>query len=265
MSLPVLPNAFSTRIAGSIFALLCSAPALAVTEIRMAPQDAAAPKFVETNHDGKRAIGGLCVDIMREIERVEPSLKFVIDQDWQPLIRIETSMVTGKLDAACGLLRTKEFEAKFNFAEAPLFPVKYYLAVRADDDIQIRSWDDVRKLGDQGIILVVSGYGVIKNLQRLGGLTIDSSGKDSKTNIQKLLAGRGRFLYHRSPGIKSEIRNSGNADKVRLLPTVMDKEQFYMALAKTVPADVVTRVNKAIIRLENSGELKRLLDKWDQD
>lgn len=265
MPQPIMSTAFARRIVSATFALACATPALAVTELRTAAQLATEPKYVMLNQGGKTVVGGLCIDIMHAIERAEPGLKFSVDTEWQPLVRLEASLVAGKIDAVCGLLHTKEYEAKFIFVEQPLFPVKYYLAVRVDDNVQINNWDDVRKLGDQGVILAISGFGVVKKLQRMGGLKIDSSGKDSKTNIQKLLAERGRFFYHRSPGIKAEIRNSGNADKVKLLPTVMDHEQFYMVLSKTTPAAVAEKMRKAIVQLENSGELKKLLDKWDED
>lgn len=139
----------------------------------------------------------------------------------------------------------------------------YYLVARADDDVQISNWNDVRKLGDQGVILVINGFGVIKKLEDEGGLRIDAGAYTSKGNFDKLLAGRGRFYYHRSPGIKAEIRAAGVADKVKLLPTPMHSEPFHMVLSRTVPADTVEKIRKAIVTLEKNGELKRILDKWD--
>lgn len=258
-----IPTSLTVHVSAILLALLCTTPALAATEIRTAPQEASEPKFVMLEQAEKKVTGGLCIDIMHAIERVDPSLKFVIDQEWQSLVRLEAGLAIDKYDAVCGVVRTPEREAKFNFAEQPLFPVTYHLAVRADDPVQIKTWDDVRKLGDQGVILMISGFGIINKLQKMGGLRIDSSGKDSQTNIQKLLGERGRFFYHRSPGIGAEIRKAGATSKVKLLPTVMDHEQFYMELSKGVPANVVEKINKAIIRLAHSGELKKLLDKWD--
>jgi ABC-type amino acid transport substrate-binding protein len=52
-------------------------------------------------------------------------------------------------------------------------------------------------------------------------------------------------------------------DKVRLLPTVIHTETFHMVVSMTVPADTVEKMRKAIQQLEATGELKRLLDKWN--
>jgi polar amino acid transport system substrate-binding protein len=248
-----------------ILALPCVTFAQAITTLRVAAQTAAEPKYILQNQEGKAVMGGLCIDIMHAIEKIEPKLKFAMDPEWQPLVRLEAGIASDKLDAICGLIRSKYFEAKYLLVPQPLFTVKYYLAVRADDNVRIDNWGDVRKLGDQGVVLAISGFGVVNKLRDLGGLRIDSSGKDSITNIQKLIAGRGRFFYHRSPGIRAEIKKSGYTDKVKLLPTVMDTEEFYMAMAKTMPPEVIEKMRKALLQLENNGELKRLVEKWDRD
>jgi polar amino acid transport system substrate-binding protein len=248
---------------GAILMMSCAPSMPGATEIRTAAQDASEPKFVALIEKGKSEVGGLCVDIMRAIERVDPTLKFVGDQIWQPLLRIEAGVSAGHLDACCGLLRAKSREAKYVYIEPPLFQVNYHLVARADDDVQINNWNDVRKLGSQGVILVINGFGIIRKLEEEGDLKIDAGAYTSKANFDKLLAGRGRFYYHRSPGIKSEIRNAGVANKVKILPAVMHSEQFYMVLSKTVAAETVEKIRKAIAVLEKNGELKRILEKWD--
>ncbi len=258
------PAARAGRIAGVLLALCCAGPAAPVTLIRTAAQHATEPKFIAVKRAGVDHVVGLCIDIMRAIERVDPSLKFVGDQAMQPLSRVEAGVTFGDLDAACGFVRTPQREAKFNYVEPPLFPVKYYLVARADDDIQIGNWDDVRKLGEHGVILVIHGFAISKRLEEIGGLRVDSGANTSALNFQKLLAGRARFYYHRSPGVLAEIRNAGLAGKVKVLPANMDTQKFYMALSKALPADVAERVRAAIAQLSKSGELAELLAKWDE-
>lgn len=258
------PAARAGGIAGVLWALCCAAPAAAVTLIRTAAQQATEPKFIAVKRAGTNHVVGLCVDIMRAIERVDPSLKFVGDQTMQPLIRLEAGVAAGELDAACGLLRTPQRERKVNYVEPPLFPVRYYLVARADDDVQVGNWDDVRKLGDQGVILVIHGFGIARRLEEVGGLLVDTGANTSALNFQKLLIGRARFYYHRSPGVLAEIRNAGVGGKVRVLPTSMDTQKLYMVLSKTLAADTAERVRAAIALLNKRGELAQLLAKWDE-
>lgn len=238
-------------------------PAQAATELQTAAQEATEPKFIQDTQGTKPTVVGLCIDIMRAIERVDPSLAFVGDQAWQPLVRVEASVANGNLDAACAFLRNRARESKFTYVEPALFTVNYRLVVATDDEVQIQDWDDVRKLGGKGVVLVIHGFGMVKRLEEIGGLTVDSGAKDSQTNLRKLLAGRGRFYIHRSPGIESEIRQSGLQDKVKLLPAVLHAEKFHMVLAKRVPAEVVEKVRAAITQLDRSGELARLFNKWN--
>jgi ABC-type amino acid transport substrate-binding protein len=251
----ITPIAVAFAVAGPVGA----------TDIRTVAQEGAFPKFVALEHAGKPPIGGLCVDIMRAIERIEPELHFVGDQQWVPLIRIEVGMTAGKIDAACGLIRTSERKAKFDFIDTPLFPVNYLLVVRAADDVQVKDWADVRKLGEHGVILTIHGFvGILSHLREVGGLRIDTGGRDTKVNLEKLLAGRGRFFVHRSPGVAAEVASSGLRDKVKILPTIMYSETFYMMVAKSMAPAVRDKMNRALTQLAASGELAKLSKKWDE-
>ncbi|MBI3731551.1 MAG: transporter substrate-binding domain-containing protein [Burkholderiales bacterium] len=228
--------------------------------IRTAAQEASSPKFIAIVQDGKPAVGGICIDIMRAIEAVEPGIKFVGDQNWLPLVRI----TSGPMDAICGVLHTKERALLFDYIETPIFSVNYLLAVRADDDVQVTSWDDIRKLGKDGIILSIHNYAINDRLKDLGGLLVDSSAVSSKSNLNKLLARRGRFYCHRSPGILAEIRHAGMEGQVKLLPKVMLKDEFYMLLSKTLASEDARKVKAAIALLDRQGTLAKLFEKYQE-
>ncbi|MRV72383.1 transporter substrate-binding domain-containing protein [Duganella sp. FT92W] len=230
-------------------------------ELRTAAQQGTAPKFVAA--DGGAA--GLCIDIHRAIEKNDPGLRITGDQQWRPLPRLEAELRSGTLDIGCGLMRNREREADLSYAEPALFSVTYHLVARADDPVDVASWEDVRNLGEKGAILAIHGFGQVARLRELGGLAIDSGATDATTNLRKLLAGRGRFYYHRSPGIGAEIRKAGLDGKVRVLPATMDTQRFYMVAGRHVPAGTVARLNRALAQLDASGELKRLFSKWYED
>ncbi len=257
--------ALSIKSAGCI--ALCAAsllfpagPACAQSLIRTAAQEASAPKFIPVLQDGKPAVGGVCVDIMRALEAVEPGIKFVGDQNWLPLVR----MMSGPIDAICGILHTKERALQYDYIDTPIISVNYLLAVRADDDIQVSSWEDIRKLGKDGIILSMHNYAINERLKNLGGLQVDSSAVSSRSNLNKLLARRGRFYCHRSPGIVAEIRQAGLEGQVRLLPKVMLKDELYMVLSKTLAVEDARKIRAAIILLERQGTLAKLFEKYQE-
>lgn len=248
-------------LAGALLMSLCAA-AGAVSLIHTAAQISSEPKFIAVTANGKPAVGGICVDIMRAIERVEPGLRFVGDQSWQPRTRIQAGLKSGVIDAACGLLRVDERDAIFNFVDTPLFAVQYRLVVRADDKVQVANWEDIARLGDDGVILVTQGFGIIDILDKVGGLTIDASASTAESNLRKLVAGRGRFYCHRSPGVMSEIRQAGLQDQVKLLPAIMQTENFYMALSTKMAPDDVKKLSAAVALLQRRGELAAMFDRY---
>jgi polar amino acid transport system substrate-binding protein len=250
------------QLAGVFAALLATAPACAL-EVRTGAQEAAAPKFVAQTVNGKARIGGLCIDIMRALERTEPELKFVGDQHWFPHARLSSGMAHGQFDLLCALIRTPEREALYGFIDTPLFAVDYLLTVRANDDVRVRDWADVRNLGEYGVVLTMHGYdGILSHLKQVGGLHIDAGGRDTRVNLEKLLAGRGRFFVHRNPGIYGEVARSGLQNKVKILPLPMYKENFYMMVARSMPQDTREKINRALLAMTNSGELGSITRQW---
>ena len=237
-----------------------AAAAAEVVTLRVAAQAGTDPKFIDAG-DGR--VIGICIDIFRTIERIDPGLVFVGDQQWLPLVRAHAEVVSHQHDALCAIQRTPEREVQYNYIDVPLIPLRFHLLARADDPVVIHSWEDVRKLGANGLILTNRGFGTTEALERIGDLRFDASAADPTNNLQKLAARRGRFFLHRGPGLKSFLQRSGYGAKVRILPQVMYQTETFMAMGTHVDAAVTMRVRRAIEQMERTGELARMLKKWD--
>ena len=244
---------------GKTLTLPLAARAEPVT-LRVAAQEGTEPKFIA---DGKGRIVGLCVDIFRAIERIDPGLLFVGDQQWMPLIRAYHEVAIQQQDALCGVQRTEEREPQYMYVEPPLFPIQFMLLARAGDDVAIHGWDDVRKLGKDGVVLANRGHASNGILAAQGGLQVDASATSPAINMQKLVAGRGRFFLHRAPGLARLIASAAASGTVRVMPQVMASAQLYMAMGLHIDDAVVVRVRGALEQMERTGELARLLRKWD--
>ncbi|MBR7791765.1 transporter substrate-binding domain-containing protein [Undibacterium sp. FT147W] len=231
---------------------------------RTAAQEGSEPKFLHINTAAGPAIGGVCVDIMRAIEKVSPDIQFVGDQVWMPPARIDASVKSGNIDVVCGLLGVTSNINKYHLLSTPLFEVTYLLAVRADDNLDVQTWDDIRQLGDHGVILALRGFGIVEILQQMGHLKIDASATSSRSNLKKLIARRGRFYCHRSPGIKQAIKDSGLGEQVKLLNRPQLNGKFYMALSKSIPDIQANKINAALMLLEQSGELNRIFNRYKE-
>ncbi|NGZ84464.1 substrate-binding periplasmic protein [Duganella aceris] len=240
--------------------LLCAGASAAPTvTLRVTAQEGTDPKFIAA---GEGRVIGFCVDVFRTIERIDPGLIFTGDQQWMPLTRAHSAVVNRQHDAMCAVQHTEERDRHYSFIEPALMPIHYMLVVRAKDKVVIHSWDDVRQLGAQGVVLANRGYAPAEVLAAMGGLRVNDSAVNPETNLQKLIAGRGRFFLHRNPGLASFIARTGASGKVRILPQVMYSSTLHMAIGNHVDPAVTLRVRHAIEQMERTGELARLLKKW---
>jgi polar amino acid transport system substrate-binding protein len=242
--------------------LLIPAISHAAVEIRTAAQESSEPKYLLINRNGQSAIGGICVDIFRAIEKQNPEIKFTGDQVWMPRMRIDAHFRDNLIDAICGVQDIARNTAQYQLLSTPLFSVEYLLAVRADDTININNWNDIRLLGENGIILAIRGFGIVDIIDNIGGLKVDASATSSISNLRKLLAGRGRFYCHRSPGIKMAIKSAGLEQQIKLLKQPLHTEKFYLGLRKNLPEIQVKLIEDALHALHKNGELKRIFDNY---
>lgn len=250
------------RILLTILIVSIHIPTMAMIIIRTAAQESSEPKYVAIRNNGINAVGGICVDIFRAIEKHSPEIQFTGDQVWMPRMRIDAQFLENRIDAICGVQNIERNTAQYKLLSTPLFSVDYLLAVRANDPIQINTWDDIRKLGDDGKIMVIRGFGIFDILNNIGGLSVDNSATSSISNLRKLIAGRGRFYCHRSPGIKSSIKSSGLESQIRIIEPPLISEKFYMGLRKNLPDNQIKIINDALIAIYKSGELKRIFDRY---
>lgn len=235
---------------------------LAATEIRTAAQQGTEPKFQSAGAENGRVVG-ICIDIMRAIERLDPGLKFTGDQVWQPLPRIYSSLDRGVQDASCGLSHSPERDRKYLFIGPALFTIRYYLVARIDDPAVIASWDDLRRLEPDNVVLANRGFAAVGVLEQAGVTQIDAGAGDPKLNLQKLLAHRGRFYFHRTPGLVAVLERAGVSTKVRILPTVMAISPLYFIVSRRLDPALVERLRAALHTLEKSGELERIAKAWE--
>jgi len=228
--------------------------------LRTAAQEGTEPKFIAA---GKDRIVGLCVDIMRAIEQHDPGLRFVGDQQWKPLIRAYSELGSGQEDVQCAVQRNAEREQRFRFIGPQLYTIEYHFLARANDNVTIRNWDDVRALGADGVVLINRGFAAGDILAALGGIEVDASSTNPQLNLQKLIAGRGRLYFHRGPGLQKLLERTGTADKVKVLPQVMYSAKLYFATSRQLDVRIGDRLENALFHLEKKGVLEQLMRKWD--
>lgn len=237
-------------------AVFCLFSYLFTQELRTAAQESE-PKFVK-NPDG--SIGGIAVVVMRAIEKVDSSIKFVGDQNFVPFRRIEQSIENGSLDVFFGFAKNEEREAKYVYVNPPIYMVGNAIVVKKADSIE--DIKDLSQLAGKGIVL--TSYGVFQSkLLKDAGADVDDSATGLDNNLKKLIAGRGRFLMQSEIELKAAIVSGEYQNEVRVLPTLHNLSGRYIAFSKSVNPDLINKVVKALEILEKNGELKTIYNKYD--
>ena len=248
----------------AFFGLLCaglaasSAMASPIT-LRSAMQEGNTYKFDPKN----AALPGICTEIIRAIEKADPEIKFSGMESAAPLPRIVSEMgASGSYDAFCGLLKTPERAALVNFIDVPIYTVRHKVAVRADDTVNVKSFDDIRKLGTNNTIAATQGLAYVALLQKEGGLAINDSSRDNSAIFKMLMAERVRFFYNAESTLREYIDNEKLEGKVKILSTVFKEENQHFVVSKSLPAASVDKLKAALEKLTKSGELTKIYARY---
>lgn len=244
------------RFIAAIGLMVVTATYAAPIELKTAAQVGGAPKFIETPD---RRVEGFCIDFLQAISSHDPMLRFSGQQQWRSLSRIIEDTSAGRLDVACALQDSGERRRKLHVIDIPIWTVSYHLLMRATDNATPQSWDEVKALAPDNRVLVNAGSSVIRKL-KLDGINLDSGAQSVRQNIDKLLRGRGRFYYVRVAGLKEEL--GGNEAHVKILPTEMGTETFYVMTSPLLAESVRVQLRAAITYLNESGQLQLLRQRW---
>lgn len=218
-------------------------------------QESLPPKWI--NRNGK--VEGLCPDILAAIEKVEPQLRFAVQSEFRSVPQIEQGLESGNVACACALLDTERRRQLATIAGKPLYMVRHRLAAAADDPVTIGSFSELARL--KPLITTSRGAGYSDQLRAMG-LKVDDSTGDNLVNLKKIVAGHGRFFYMNELSMMWIVRESGLADKLRIVPGVLKEEPIYFWISKKTPAEPARLIDQALLKLRANGELARIYARW---
>ena len=226
----------------------------------MAAQDTQ-PKFIREGG----VWSGICLDLARAIEYIDPGIRFKPLTAFFPLSHIEAQLESGDLDVACALARTAKRADHLDVIDIPLYHTFGRLAVRADDPVDVRSFNDLRALGERAIVLAAQGT-IQSDLLLAHGLRVDATASRTASNLRKLVEGRGRFLFHNDFALRSMIVRERLEGRVRILPALFDLPGVdsgrYFMISRKAPPELRWRLQVALSTLDKSGELARVFESY---
>jgi polar amino acid transport system substrate-binding protein len=216
----------------------------------------------------KGKIKGLMIDILNEIEKRSPDIKFksVIGNEFTPFARIKIELANGRIDMFAGMSKTKEREKIYNYLKIPIYQVSFVLTTRSNNKVKIDSWEDVAKMGEEGRVLGIRGTGAMKILEQqtrgISGIKIDYGANSVSQCLEKIRVGRGDFFFYNDLETLSTIKKEGLFGQFVLLPKKFKEGDHYIGFSKKVPTEVIAKLDKIFGDMEKRGILEKLYDSY---
>jgi ABC-type amino acid transport substrate-binding protein len=226
--------------------------------LRTVSQLATPARFDANNHDAQ----GICVEIMRAVEDVDPDLHFVWAAQSAPLSRILTDLEQGHIDVFFCAAYTPERARVMRYIQPQLYSSQVKIAVRSSDTAEPYSLQEIANMERDSTLLVTQGsiFGSLPN--NVPGLKVDRGTADKVANLKKLISGRGRFYIETELNLRRAIRDAYLEKEIRILSTSFMEEPQYIVVSNKLDPWLVNKLTSALQKLILHGELKRIYDRY---
>lgn len=204
---------------------------------------------------------GICPDVMRAMQRVDPTLAFRGYQTLTSIRRIERGLKEGHFHAACALLDSPARREFATIVNVPLYVVRHKVAARAEDTAAPTNFRELASASAGSFVITTAGSSYVA-LLKAHGIEVDDGSGDNQINLNKLLAGRGRFFYQSEMSLHSSIKAGALQNKIKVLPFEFQKDPIYFWVSRKQPPELAKRLGDALEQLSASGELKRIVERY---
>lgn len=219
-------------------------------------------KYTNRNADG--TLYGIDVDLMRELGR---RTGCAVAFREMPFKRVLIELPNGAIDVSTSVNRTPEREAYARFSAA-YYQQSVTLFVKADSlgRYRLKSLPDAE--AEKFRIGVVGGYYYGEEFEALrrqpgfGAMVEEAS--DHAANLRKLMEGRVQgVLSDGAEVILDESRKAGYDGLVVAYPINLPKPGVHLMFSrKSVPADVVARIDEALAAMRDDGSLLAIMNRY---
>jgi len=236
--------------------LSLAAPAQELT-LRTVQQASSTVKY---DPDGPPHRPGLCMEILRAVERQDPGLRFTGLDQQVPLKRVERLLADGLVDAFFCLLKSPEREKQWRYAAVPLYTIRHVVVQRANDPRSPDSLAELAAWSRRKPVLVMRGTALARRLVA-AHVTVAEVGSEREA-LQMLSLGRADAIYGQDINLQRHVAESKLGDQLKIGRTIFLEEPQFLALRADLPAAYEERLTQALRKLEKDGTLRQLAEKY---
>lgn len=215
---------------------------------------------VKYDTDGGPLRPGLCMEMLRAVEKQDPGLHFSGLEQQVPLKRVERLLADGLVDAFFCLLKSPEREKLWRYVPVPLYTIRHVVVQRTDDARSFDTLADLAAASQRKPVLVMRGTALARRLLA-ADVNIAEVGSEREA-LQMLGLGRADAIYGQDINLQRHIAEARLGDKFKLGRTVFQEEPQFLAVRSDLPPAYEERLTQALRRLEKDGTLRQLADKY---
>lgn len=219
-----------------------------------------AGSVIKYDPDGGPQRPGLCLEVLRAVERVDPGLRFTGLDQWVPLKRLERLLAEGQVDAVFCLLKSPERERLWRYVPVPLYGIRHVVLQRADDTQRLDNLADLAAASQAKPVLVARGTALARWLQAAEVKVTEVN--TEREALQMLALGRADVVYGQDINLQRHLADARLGGVLKFGRTVFHEEAQYLAVRSGLPAATEERLAQALRRLEREGTLRQLADKY---
>lgn len=216
--------------------------------------------LVKYDPDGGAQRPGLCLEILRAVERVDPGLHFSGLEQQVPLKRVERMLAEREVDVFFCLLKSPEREKLWRYAAVPLYTIRHVIVQRADDTHQVDTLAELAAASRRKPVLVARGTALARRLVAADVAIAEVNAE--REALQMLLLGRADIVYGQDINLHRHVDEARLGDKLKFGRAVFQDESQYLALRADLPAAHEERLTLALRKLERDGTLRQLAEKY---
>jgi polar amino acid transport system substrate-binding protein len=240
----------------ALLGLTAPAPAQELT-LRTVQQSGSLAKY-DPNGGPQRP--GLCLEMLRAVQRVDPGLRFSGLDRQMPLKRVERLLSEGQVDVVFCLLKSPEREKQWRYAAVPLYGIRHVVVQRTGDERDFETLAELAAASRRKPVLVMRGTALARRLLEADVAIAEVASE--REALQMLVLGRADVVYGQDINLQRHVGDARLADKVRFGRTVFQEASQFVALRADLPATHEERLTQALRRLERDGTLRLLTEKY---
>ncbi|MCH7342939.1 transporter substrate-binding domain-containing protein [Pelomonas sp. CA6] len=205
---------------------------------------------------------GLCLEIAQAVGQGGSGLRIVgLDRE-VTLRRLELLLEQGELDVFFCLLRSERRLRMMRYLPVPLYRVRHVLAMRMEDMDMPRTLDELREVSRRRPVLVAQGTQLAQTLKDARVNHVEEA-KSDREALQMLLRGRADLVYGQEQNLRALVREAQLEALLRVGTQAFAEEFQYAVVSRQLPESAVQRLLQRLRQLEASGELARIVRRYD--